>query len=69
MEAFSAWLKMHTYVDCRDPNRKDDRIPSSLAKVDKGLGMGPKKFRENIFFQKCQKLMHDQKRFVHGGNH
>ncbi|MEK4384196.1 RepA protein [Aeribacillus sp. FSL K6-2848] len=49
-EAFAAWLKFYSWCD-RSDQRKDkdnDVIPSSLSKVMKRLGVGKKKFYNEI---------------------
>lgn len=47
-DAFIAWLKFHTWVDRRDENRENDRVPYSLEDVWTKLGMKKKKFYEKI---------------------
>ena len=47
-DAFIAWLKFHTWVDRRDENRKNDRIPCSLEDVWDRLGVKKTKFYEKI---------------------
>jgi hypothetical protein len=46
--ALCAWLRLHTFVDRRDPQRTQDIVPTSLIQLATRLGMSKSKFYKTV---------------------